>query len=86
MLAAGACKAVRELGLRVPSEVSVTGFDDLSMAVALDPELTTVRLPAEEVGAQGMRALLALLDGQAVEPVELPVELVVRGSTAQAPS
>jgi LacI family transcriptional regulator len=86
VLAAGACKAVRELGLRVPAEVSVTGFDDLAMAVALDPELTTVRLPAEEVGAQGMRALLALLDGRSAEPVELPVQLVVRGSTARAPA
>jgi len=82
VLAAGACKAARGLGLRVPDDLSVTGFDDLSLAVAVDPELTSVRLPAEEVGAEGMRALLTLLDGGAPSPSELPVELVVRGSTA----
>ncbi|MFP8886207.1 LacI family DNA-binding transcriptional regulator [Streptomyces mangrovi] len=64
VLAAGACKAVRRLGLRVPEDVSVTGFDDLTLARAVEPELTTVRLPAEEAGAAGMRALLAVLDGR----------------------
>ena len=82
ILAAGACKAARGLGLRVPDDVSVSGFDDLALARALDPELTTVRLPAEAVGERGMAALLALLDGVAVPPAELPVELVVRASTA----
>ncbi|BBA96161.1 putative LacI family transcriptional regulator [Actinacidiphila reveromycinica] len=85
VLAAGACKGARSLGLRVPEDVSVSGFDDLELATALDPELTTVRLPAEEVGARGMAALLALLDGAPVPPVELPVELVARGSTSAAP-
>nr|WP_240003666.1 LacI family DNA-binding transcriptional regulator [Streptomyces cinnamoneus] len=84
-LAAGACKAARRLGLRVPQDVSVTGFDDLPLATALEPELTTVRLPAEEVGAAGMRALVATLDGRPVTPTALPVELVTRGSTTAAP-
>lgn len=81
ILAAGACKAARRLGLRVPADVSVTGFDDLSLATAVEPELTTVRLPADEAGARGMAALLAVLDGRLPEPGDLPVELVVRGST-----
>jgi LacI family transcriptional regulator len=85
VLAAGACKAARSLGLRVPHDVSVSGFDDLALATAVEPELTTVRLPAEEVGARGMSALLALLDGVPVTPVELPVELVPRGSTGVVP-
>ncbi|WP_328916960.1 MULTISPECIES: LacI family DNA-binding transcriptional regulator [unclassified Streptomyces] len=85
ILAAGACKAARGLGLRVPYDVSVSGFDDLSLATALDPELTTVRLPAEDVGARGMSALLAALDGRTPPPVELPVDLVVRSSTAPPP-
>ncbi|MEV3870392.1 LacI family DNA-binding transcriptional regulator [Streptomyces sp. NPDC049906] len=85
LLAAGVLKAARRLGLRVPEDLSVTGFDDLSLATAVDPELTTVRLPAEEVGAQGMRALLALLDGERFPPVNLPVALVPRGSTGTAP-
>ncbi|GAA2394170.1 LacI family DNA-binding transcriptional regulator [Streptomyces glaucosporus] len=94
LLAAGACKAARRLGLRVPEDVSVTGFDDLSLATALEPELTTVRLPAEEAGAAGMRALLAALgatgvpggaQGGPAEVTTLPVALTVRGSTAPPP-
>jgi len=82
LIAAGAYKAARALGLDVPSDVSVTGFDDVLLATALEPELTTVRLPAEELGAQGMAALLDLLDGRSPAPRVLPGELVVRGSTA----
>lgn len=85
LLAAGACKAARRAGLRVPEDLSVTGFDDLSLATALEPELTTVRLPAEEVGAAGMRALLAVLAGEEARTPVLPVELVRRGSTAPPP-
>ncbi|MCX5413701.1 LacI family DNA-binding transcriptional regulator [Streptomyces sp. NBC_00059] len=84
ILAAGACKAVRRRGLRVPDDISVTGFDDLALATAVEPELTTVRLPAEQVGERGMTALLAVLEGRPEEHRDLPVELVVRGSTAPA--
>ncbi|ARZ70969.1 LacI family transcriptional regulator [Streptomyces albireticuli] len=84
VLAAGTCKAARRLGLRVPEDLSVTGFDDLSLATAVEPELTTVRLPAEEVGEAGMRALMGVLDGGPVAPRLLPVELVVRGTTTAA--
>jgi DNA-binding LacI/PurR family transcriptional regulator len=81
-LAAGAYKALRRLGLRVPDDVSVTGVDDLALATAIDPELTTVRLDAELFGERGMRALLAVLEGRTPEGGDIPVELVVRGSTA----
>ncbi|WP_431984690.1 LacI family DNA-binding transcriptional regulator [Streptomyces qinglanensis] len=86
LLAAGALKAARRLGLRVPDDVSVTGFDDLALATAVEPELTTVRLPAERVGAAGMRTLLDILEGREPEAVRLPVRLVERGSTGPAPS
>ncbi|MGW3107397.1 LacI family DNA-binding transcriptional regulator [Streptomyces sp. NPDC001100] len=81
-LAAGAYKAARRLGLRIPEDVSITGLDDLALATALDPELTTVRLDSELFGEHGMRALLAVLDGRVPEAGDIPVELVVRGSTA----
>ncbi|MFC5154565.1 LacI family DNA-binding transcriptional regulator [Streptomyces amakusaensis] len=84
-LAAGVCKAARRLGLRVPEDLSVTGFDDLALATAVEPELTTVRLPAEQVGERGMHALLAVLDGRAPARDELPVQLVVRESTGPVP-
>ncbi|MEW2163195.1 LacI family DNA-binding transcriptional regulator [Streptomyces sp. NPDC007084] len=81
-LAAGAYKAARRLGLRIPDDISVTGLDDLALAQALDPELTTVRLDAELFGEQGMKALLAVLDGRTPPEEDIPVHLVVRGSTA----
>lgn len=86
ILAAGACKAARRLGLRVPDDLSVTGFDDLALATAVEPELTTVRLPAETVGEQGMTALLAVLEGTPWTGADIPVELVVRDSTGPAPT
>lgn len=84
-LAAGAYKAVRRLGLRIPDDVSVTGLDDLAIATAIDPELTTVRLDAELFGERGMQALLAVLDGRDPDAGDIPVQLVVRGSTAPPP-
>ncbi|MGW6943147.1 LacI family DNA-binding transcriptional regulator [Streptomyces xanthophaeus] len=86
ILAAGACKAARRLGLRIPEDLSVTGFDDLALATAVDPELTTVHLPAERVGEQGMTALLTVLDGGTWTAPDLPVELVVRDSSGPAPA
>ncbi|MET9609823.1 LacI family DNA-binding transcriptional regulator [Streptomyces sp. NPDC006512] len=86
ILAAGACKAARRLGLRVPEDLSVTGFDDLALATAVEPELTTVALPAERVGEQGITALLAALDGAPWTAHDIPVELVVRDSSGPAPA
>jgi DNA-binding LacI/PurR family transcriptional regulator len=82
LIAAGAYKAARHLGLDVPGDLSVTGFDDVSVATAVEPELTTIRLPAEELGARAMTALLERLDGRTPPDVSLPGELIVRGSTA----
>ncbi|MGW2226698.1 LacI family DNA-binding transcriptional regulator [Streptomyces formicae] len=83
-LSAGVCKAARRLGLRVPEDVSVTGFDDLTLATAVEPELTTVRLPAERFGERGMETLVAVLEGRAPDATPLDVQLVVRGSTGPA--
>lgn len=83
LVATGALKAARRLGLRVPEDVSVTGFGDLALATAVEPELTTVHLPASQAGAAGMRALLAVLDGEEgpADTGLLPVHLVPRDST-----
>ncbi|WP_019629867.1 LacI family DNA-binding transcriptional regulator [Actinomadura atramentaria] len=85
-MAAGAYKAARARGLAVPGDVSVTGFGDDRLATALEPELTTVRLPARELGARGMAALLALIGGAPPAPpaARVPGVLVVRPSTGPA--
>ncbi|MFI9727678.1 LacI family DNA-binding transcriptional regulator [Streptomyces sp. NPDC052092] len=84
-LAAGVYKAARRLGLRVPADLSVTGMDDLALATAIDPELTTVRLDAELFGERGMQALLAVLNGENPPSADIPVHLEVRGSTTRVP-
>ena len=82
VLAAGVYKAARDLGLRIPADVSVVGFDDIALARLLEPELTTVAVPADRLGERGVRRLLAVLHGQDQRPEPiLPVQLVVRGST-----
>jgi LacI family repressor for deo operon, udp, cdd, tsx, nupC, and nupG len=62
--------------------VSVVGFDDLPFARVLAPGLTTVRADARRLGAVAFEALLSVMAGEQVEGQTLPVELVVRDSTA----
>jgi len=82
-MAVAVIAAARELGLRVPEDLSVTGFDDTATAQTSDPPLTTVRQPHAEKGAAAVRLLLANDDGP--RDISFPVELVVRGSTAPPP-
>ena len=83
VLAIGALTECHALGLAVPRDVSVTGFDDLEMAAVVTPALTTVHFPTADLGTLAGRHLLARLAGKPVESqIELPVELVVRASTA----
>ena len=82
VLALGAINALREANRRVPDDVSVVGFDDIALAPYFDPPLTTVRLPAFELGQAAGRALLDRIADRAVaQRTLLPTELVVRGST-----
>ena len=80
--AVGALEAARELGLRVPEELSVVGYDDIEMAEVLG--LTTVRQPLLHSGRRGAELLLAQLRDPATAPVRevLPTELVERRTTA----
>lgn len=85
-LAEGALRAARRLGLRVPDDLSVVGFDDaLPTAAGLD--LTTVRQPTRRKGEHAAHQLLALLNGTGSTdpPRPLPTELIIRGSTAPPP-
>lgn len=68
------------LGLRIPEDVSVVGHDDLPIAEALHPALTTATVPAAGLGAQAMHSLLALLRGEPAASRQLPVTLTERES------
>lgn len=85
LVAIGVLRALRELGLRVPEDVSVVGFDDIDVASYLAVPLTTVRMPRREIGRQATRMLIAAAEADEVpapEKVMLEAELVVRASTA----
>jgi DNA-binding LacI/PurR family transcriptional regulator len=86
--AAQAIRAAESLGLRVPEDLSVVGFDDSALAATVRPPLTTVRQPIAEKGTRAVRALLARMAGEPLreERVVLPTELVVRDSTGPAPA
>ncbi len=85
VVALGAIGALRDAGLKVPRDVSVVGFDDIPLAAYFDPALTTVRLPAYELGQAAGRALLdRIAERPTPERTLLPTELIVRGSTAPA--
>jgi LacI family transcriptional regulator len=73
-----------EIGLRIPEDLSVVGFDDIPQASQVHPPLTTVRQPMQQMGRSAVNTLLAMLAGiEVASPVlTLPTELVVRKSTA----
>jgi DNA-binding LacI/PurR family transcriptional regulator len=81
--AMGVYEAVRRVGLRVPDDISVVGFDDIDQAAWLGPPLTTVRQPFAEMGATAARLVLQLADGKSPEHdwYEVGTALVVRSST-----
>lgn len=86
-VAFGVVDALRDARLRVPSEISVVGFDDIALAAFYDPPLTTIRVPAFDIGAVAGRVLLDLVAGRPVErETRLPAPLVVRASTARRSS
>ncbi len=82
--AMGALEAARRLGVRVPDELSVIGFDDLVVASMTAPPLTTVRQPLEQMGAAAVAMALDLVDKNDPQShhTELATTLVERGSTA----
>jgi DNA-binding LacI/PurR family transcriptional regulator len=85
-LALGAVRGARQLGIELPADLSVVGFDDIPEAARSHPPLTTVRQPLVGKGSLAGDRLFALLDGSAAPDAVLPVELVVRESTAPAPA
>ena len=86
--AVGAIRALREAGLRVPQDVSVTGFDGVPLLRQTDAPLTTIHVPAQDLGRAAARMLIRRLrsDGDPGEPGEevVDVSLSVGSTTAKA--
>lgn len=84
LVAVGVGRALRELGWRVPADVSVVGFDDIPLAEFLDVPLTTIRMPTFRMGEIAAEMVIAHAESHAAVPVQkvfLDAPLVVRGST-----
>ncbi len=82
--AMGVLRAAKEMGFRVPEDISIVGFGDVPFASMVDPPLTTVREPFQRIGRDAADMLLKLIQRKRVakKHVVLPVELIVRKSTA----
>ncbi len=85
VLAVGALQAARALGLDVPGDVSILGFDDIELAQVAYPPLTTVHVPHREMGQRAARALVDLLQGGSIlQSQELAVDMRLRASLGPA--
>jgi LacI family transcriptional regulator len=87
IMAIGALKALRAVGLQVPQDVALVGFDDTPIASVIEPALTTVRQPIERMGSLAADLLLDLLktpsdsgEEASAQRIILPTELVIRAS------
>ena len=86
LLAAGAMAEAKALGIKVPEQLSITGFDDIPYAPLMNPPLTTVHVPTIELGEQAGDAMLKAVLGETPRSQQLLTTLVVRGSTGPAPA
>ena len=83
MMAIGVIRALRDLGLRVPQDVSVSGFDGIELARYCIPSITTVRQPPEEIARRSVALLCDMLDGGAPQHVKVDYALVDGESVAR---
>jgi LacI family transcriptional regulator len=86
LLALGALQRLGSLGIDVPGEVSVAGFDDIPMAAMTTPGLSTVRLPLREMGRRGFEYADRVLSGKRPMAEVMPTTVVMRGSTGAPPA
>jgi LacI family transcriptional regulator len=85
-MALGVLKGLREAGLDVPGEVSVTGFDDVSLAKFANPALTTMAVPRDWIGRSAAAALIPDANGGSLgQEIQVDPELLIRESTGPAP-
>jgi LacI family transcriptional regulator len=84
-MAVGAYRAIHELGLNIPDDIAVASFNDISVAQFMNPPLSTVHLPAEEIGETAVELLLERAGGRDLaKRITLASRLIWRGSTRHA--
>jgi LacI family transcriptional regulator len=83
LMAAGAFRAAHELGVRVPDDLAVVGFDDIALAALIQPALTTVRQDTEALGRAAGEGLIQMIEDADAPPVQVyvPTRLIVRASS-----
>jgi LacI family transcriptional regulator len=89
LVALGLLNALRDRGIDVPSQLSLVGIDNIQMSSMVHPALTTLAIPKEKAGRASIDLMLHLLadPGARTMPVrELPTELLIRHTTASAPT
>ena len=82
-IAVGVYRAAQELGIVIPDELSVIGFDDSKAALLATPQLTSVRQPLEDMGRSATRAVTDIIAGRDVTGLVFATDLVIRQSTAR---
>lgn len=82
-IAAGMMAEATELGIRIPEEIAIIGFDDQPLAELLTPKLTTVRQPVDQMGQKAAEVIIEQLQDETVAicQYELPIEVIIRHST-----
>ncbi|WFD12334.1 substrate-binding domain-containing protein [Tepidibacter hydrothermalis] len=85
LIAIGSIKALKEMKLDVPNDISVVGFDDIYMSSLIDPELTTIRQPNYEMGYKAIEILINAIENKekTIKHIDLATQIVVRKSTSK---
>ena len=84
LMTQGALLALRSMGLSIPQEVSLVGFDDFDLATFTDPQITVVAQPISDIGPLAAKLLIERLEGKKIAPrhMRFPTRLIIRGSVA----
>lgn len=81
LIAIGVIKALKERGIKVPEDVKVIGFDDISISKYMDPPLTTIRQPIYQMGEEAVKMLIGIIEGKEMNLIKVfSTKLIERGS------
>jgi DNA-binding LacI/PurR family transcriptional regulator len=83
LMAVGAIEMFDNFGLKVPEDISIVGFDDITIAQYMSPKLTTIRQDRYKIGESAATALINLINGQSFDRIVVMPELVIRESTKE---